>query len=150
MSGIARLFGNVSARTILAGWLALSVVGAQIAGLVHRVEHPWPADVNAAWIERAADAPAQAKQAAHCDAEPAPSHPHKAEACAATAGRSGDHDPEHDCAAYDALTLGDGPPLAASPISIAPTACMDVALRDAPAHVAALVLGYRTRAPPSA
>ena len=100
--------------------LALALVGAQIAGVAHRIEHaPTPSEHDG--------------------------HAH---------GPSADQDhggsPSHDCAAYDAATLGDGPPLQiATQTSTRPAhvaiATIVSAVADTSPH-----LPFHPRAPPRA
>lgn len=99
--------------------LSVALVGAQIAGVEHRIDHaPGLGDQSAQW-----QAPLQQDQ-------------------------DNDRSPAHDCAAYDAATVGEGPPLAQSawtsdstPESVPATMVSTVA--DSSPH-----LPFHPRAPP--
>ena len=105
-------------RSLSVAVIAPALLCAQLAGLTHRVEHPRDA---ADQVAIAAELVAQSEHGS---------------------------DAQHDCAAYDAATLGGGPPLAAdcgAPAQVA----SDRARVEFHAWVArAPVLGYASRAPP--
>lgn len=105
-------------RFPLTAWAALALVIAQLAGLAHRIEHP--RDL-ADEIEVAA---ALAEQ-----------------------GDSGG-DTHHDCAAFDAATLSDGPPLVADLGACAQAASARAGTAFRAWAGRAPVLGYASRAPP--
>jgi hypothetical protein len=133
-------------RLALATLVAATLVTAQLAGLVHRVVHPAVSGNGAplAWsAAAAANGHVHPRGQAHDDTTD-------------SAVRHQTSDPDskggatHGCAAYDAATLAQAPPL-----SPAATASFDRA-QDAPsARVAGLAggvvrLGYLSRAPPRA
>lgn len=101
----------------LTAWLAVALVGSQIAGQIHRVEH----------------VPAQAGQFS--------------EDALSIHADDGDSS-RHDCAAYDAAALGDGPPVAQSTFAAA-----SLPRPVATAHFVAVAdnspnLPFHSRAPP--
>jgi hypothetical protein len=108
--------------------LALALASAQIAGVTHRVEHAnlW------ADAEHADD---RVDQSHDGDGHSHDQHPDE-------------QGPEHNCAAYDAATLGDGPPQAISqsqphrPVHAAPIRCALLVADNSP-H-----LPFHSRAPP--
>lgn len=83
------------ARAFSIALIAIALVGAQIAGLVHRIEHApgWDASRTQrhAWVQYERGVDIRVYYAQQPDD-----------------GRT----PRHDCAAYDAGTLGNGPPVA--------------------------------------
>ncbi len=80
-------------QALLLALLAVAIVGAQLVGLVHRVEHGGGQAALAALL------------LPHEHGEDCRHDPPRA-----TSGS--ESSPEHNCAAIDALTLGDGPLLA--------------------------------------
>lgn len=114
--------------------LAVALVSAQIAGVAHRIEHAPGSDL-------------QHRLALLQYGENFDDHSHDGRA---EQHHHGDHTPKHDCAAYDAATLGNGPPLAqASPSLTAPphlpvTAVFSTVADNSP-H-----LPFHPRAPPRA
>jgi hypothetical protein len=122
-----------SAARLLLALVALAIIGAQAVGLVHRVEHSDRLQPFAAWQELHEHGP-------DCDHDAATRAHH-------------DHDghtaPEHNCAALDALTLGDS--LASAPIAAAADAPRAAGIASgagtAPRRLA--VGAYRARAPPA-
>jgi hypothetical protein len=154
MSASASLVRGPWSRRLAAGWLALSLIVAQLAGLAHRVQHPLPPSAGVALERHAAQRPLGDAEAHLCEQAGDHAHPPWAAwlraAVAAGHAHDGHEAPEHDCAAYDALTLGDAPPLALDPAAGTPLPAMrpaPIAERRSPAPLA---LAYRTRAPPSA
>jgi len=114
-------------------WLALfavALVGAQSVGMIHRVEHGGGEAAFAALLQ-------PHEHGEDCD---------HATAQVAPAGESG---PEHNCAAIDALTLGDGPLLAiAAPgVDIQAAALVAVVAERLAGRVA--LRPFNARAPPS-
>ncbi|HEU0203791.1 MAG TPA: hypothetical protein VFR86_25560 [Burkholderiaceae bacterium] len=145
-------------RRALTLLVATALVTAQLSGLVHRVEHPAgtgsgapaaPAALHAMPLgPTAAAAYEQARHdRGHDDVEHDGGHAHDhAHHHADNAGSEGGA--AHHCAAFDAATLGDGPPLA-SAVSVRTrqihsTPCARLAYLTT--GVAAL--GYFSRAPP--
>jgi hypothetical protein len=134
-------------RTALAAvlWLAAFLVGTQLAGVAHRIEHPLG---RTAQVLDAAQAPLHDQgaasivlaKAAH-DGHAHDGHAHDDHAHGAAT---------HDCAAYDAAALGDGPPqlqAMATPPAAGRT-CLPLAAAPRPAG--GLRLAFRSRAPPRA
>ena len=113
-------------RRAVAVIAAVTLLLAQWAGHTHRIEHPHDLE------ERVALAWSVLDERDHAL----------------------DHDtgaaPHHDCAAYDAATLSDGPPLAVA-LGTDPARADERALRAERAWtVAAAALAYQSRAPPRA
>jgi hypothetical protein len=115
-------------RKLMAFALAATMLVAQLAGLQHRIEHAGGAPLDHAPVF-----------AVHDHGEGAPVDDHT------DAGRS-----THDCGAYDAATLGDGPPLGSD-------ACRTTLRLPEAARIAHLAqpgsapqLGFQSRAPPRA
>jgi hypothetical protein len=143
-----------SAR-LLAVWLAVCLVGTQIAGLHHRIEHPLDAALldhdhgAATGSHRRGDAHAQAHTVGDHAAGALPTGSPSAQPTAASQPE-GTTLAAHHCAAFDAATLGDGPP-AAHAATEAPAPCVwrvDVAPAVLPS--AGPRLAFRSRAPPRA
>lgn len=149
----ASLIRRATRRGLVVGWLALGLVGAQLAGLIHRIEHP-RAPVGALALERLVQLSHAAGERSEGDLHA--SHGHQAHTwhplvlVHAPSPGSAEEEPRHDCAAYDALTLGDGPPL--SPATATRTApyCTAVAVPESVPAGLVRVRGYCARAPPFA
>lgn len=113
---------------LLALWLTVCLVGTQIAGLGHRIEHPTgdgrPLLVGAHQHEHGLD-----------DA-----HAHDAV----------DLHAAHHCAAYDAATLGNGPPVWLASTQQPPPPTSGIAVEPEPRAGRASHLAFRPRAPPRA
>jgi hypothetical protein len=166
---------RTTVRLLLATWLALSVVGTQLAGLVHRIEHPvakgladgrahrhaahvlWPDPVHGSSVGAAAAEPVCADGHEH----PAPgflatvlallAHAHSRDG-------TGHHDqhphhdpdaPAHDCAAYDAATVGDSSPAAVAGAYVVPVADAGPLARSVQRPAGPRALAFRSRAPPA-
>lgn len=112
--------GSPLARAFSIALLAVALVGAQGAGFEHRIAHAPGSDQ------------------------------HRAHGYALLHDNDSDHAPVHDCSAYDAATLGNGPPIARSEPSAAlppqptPTAIVNAVADNSP-H-----LPFQSRAPPRA
>lgn len=118
-------------RALSIAALAVAVAGAQIAGGVHRIEH------------------AQKSSAPRAGWHASWQHDHGADPVHLSAHEDG-RKPVHDCAAYDAATLGNGPPIA-RPLLLADPA-PEAALTAAAFTVAdnSPHLPFQSRAPPRA
>jgi hypothetical protein len=131
--GDPHLLRSRGPRALLLALVALAIIGSQVVGLFHRVEHADRLQPFASWQELHEHGP-------DCDDD------------AATSAHD-DHDdhtaPEHNCAALDALTLGDS--LASAPAAaaaaLACTAGITSGPETAPRRLA--VGAYRARAPPA-
>lgn len=100
MNADREVSSHYSVRAFSVALLAAALVGAQIAGVEHRIAHAPGSDQHRAhW---------QALLHDRNDEE------HSREDHAHHVHDGGDEAPAHDCAAYDAATLGDGPPIASS------------------------------------
>lgn len=126
-------------RALFVAWVALTILGTQAVGFVHRIEHghsggSLQSSESSAGVDRGARHVSASLEA----------HP-PAAALESAAGL----DREHSCAAIDALALGDGPPSAA--ISVVATPPAEAASPpSAPAGPdAAPRLPYFARAPPA-
>jgi hypothetical protein len=134
-------------RAVLAAvlWLAACLVGTQLAGVAHRIEHPLGRtaqvlDVAQAPLHDQGAASIVLAKAVH-DGRAHGDHAHDDHAHGAAT---------HDCAAYDAAALGDGPPqlqAMATPPAAGRT-CLPLAAAPRPAG--GLRLAFRSRAPPRA
>jgi hypothetical protein len=125
-----------AARALLLAAVTLAIVGAQWVGLVHRVEHGGAAQWPAAFVGHFD--PQGGAETEHRHGEPL------------RAGQAADapFDPEHDCAALDALTAADALRYALpAPRAIAPPACRPAAVAQCqPGRLAASP--FRARGPP--
>lgn len=149
-----------AAPLLLAVWLAVCLVGTQIAGLGHRIEHPagdgrlhqGSAHHHAYGIvddhaqdgevcDHSADAARDARASGLPDATSEPrAHAHD----------DRDEHEAHHCAAYDAATLGDGPPLLPATTTWLAAADSRVDVELAAQSGAATRLAFQSRAPPRA
>jgi hypothetical protein len=125
---------------LLLAWLLLGLLWAQQAGFTHRIAHPL--DRPLAWPAQQAH-PAHAVPALHRHAQPDVADAHH-EPHAIETGKL------HDCAAYDAATLG-GALLAPAASTFRLTAADGPCLAPLPAQPGSTPeLGFRSRAPPLA
>lgn len=100
---------------------------AQSAGHTHRIEHPHDIEDRVALaLDRIDHAHGPDADSGHDTAE------------------------QHDCAAYDAATLGDGPPLSMAATAVAQVASERARLAQHVWLARAPALGYAARAPPRA
>ncbi len=120
-------------------WLALSMLAAQLAGFGHRIAHPHGLAGGIAQVapSNRGHAPQHLHHLGHVH------HEHDAAA-------GGDVDGAHDCAAYDAATLGDGPPKPAVITAAAPPPSAALGPLGLTQPGSAPQLGFRSRAPPRA
>ncbi len=109
------------ARACSTALLALALIGAQFAGVKHRIEHAPVLDDHSAYALLEHD------------------HDHE-----------DDRLPTHDCAAYDAAAVGDGPPLAQSRWISDPTPKALVAALVSKVADTSPQLPFHSRAPPRA
>lgn len=116
--------GSLLHRALLAV-LAAAVLCAQFTGAQHRIEH--------------ADRLAALARFVHAQA-----------AGSAESASLPETAPWHDCAAYDAAALGDGPPAASAFCSPPPAGAARFAGASTPAAPLPHALGYLSRAPPRA
>jgi hypothetical protein len=153
----AMRFNHRLPAALAAAWLALSLLGAQTAGLGHRIAHPLgvAGDVLA-HAGLAVDSPARpARDALRHGVHGGHAHEQVHDRAQAQAAQAHDHaahhgDRAHDCAAYDAAALGAGPPS----LSALPAVLGDggAALPCAVAQRAGVrpLLPWQSRAPPAA
>jgi hypothetical protein len=140
--------------------LAACLLGAQFAGHAHRIAHPQVAlgvgpalgEASHAALSRASGSEASAQGALAADA---PGHDHDQghahdQGHVHAAWPFGHGDAGHDCAAYDAATLGDGPPLALAASAVLPPRVARHACGDRAAPAVPPRLAFRSRAPPRA
>lgn len=146
--------------------LAAFLLGAQFAGYAHRIAHPQvamgvgaaPVESARATVGRATGSAASAGGILAADDRGhahGPAHGHDDE-------RDHDHGHDragwsfghggasHDCAAYDAATLGDGPPIALAAAAAPSPRVVRQAGGDLAAPAAAPRLAFHSRAPPRA
>jgi hypothetical protein len=137
-TSFARGRSNAAGRargSLLLALAALAVIGAQTVGLVHRVEHggrgEWPTPRPALHAQASEAAPALESSSTD------------------DAARAGSPEADHNCAAIDALTLGDGLLLAAAGPTVAAPPAAGVAAGPDRGNPQPPACAYRARAPPA-
>lgn len=149
-----------AASLLLAVWLAVCLVGTQIAGLGHRIEHPagdGRLHHGSAHHHEHGIVDDQAQDGDVCDhgAGAARDAPASGQPDATSEPRAHAHDdldehPTHHCAAYDAASLGDGPPVQSTTAKLPAPASSRVVVEFALRICGATRLAFRSRAPPRA
>jgi hypothetical protein len=123
---LARLARSTWLRRSLLTAAAIALVSTQTIGLHHRIEH----GTASGWID--------AVEPDHEDAEAHADHVHQ----------DGD-DPEHNCAAVDALALGDSPPAATVTSSVQLLAAAQAVGREQSSPESPRLRPFQARAPPT-
>ncbi|MDZ7653883.1 MAG: hypothetical protein U5L03_15680 [Burkholderiaceae bacterium] len=126
-------------------WLTACLVGTQLAGVAHRIEHPLGRDAHVlgaaqALLHEGVAASIVLARAAHDD-HAHDDHAHDDHAHGAAL---------HDCAAYDAAALGDGPPQLQAAATLPPDRRARLPLAAATRPAYGVRLAFRSRAPPRA
>lgn len=112
-------------RRLVIAVTAIAMLCAQAVGYAHRIEHPHDIEDRVALaLDRIEHAHGEGADSGHGTVQP------------------------HDCAAYDAATLGDGPPLSTAATAVAQVASERARLAQHVWLARAPALGYASRAPP--
>jgi hypothetical protein len=128
MAVIVRRVLRKSAQRWLLSAVTIALVGAQSLGLNHRIEH----GTATGWSSSAAIESVDHPQHATATAKPAEPQSGK-----------------HDCAAIDALALGDGLPLVALQAPITPQAAERIDHRNSHSAQPLRLQPFQARAPPA-